>query len=430
MGRPFSPRFAVYVAIVFLILGTVQLVASLGFYLAIDRQTLRDDHARRIAEMLVVSDRVHAIVPGQTAASMSSRHLAATVAGTPSVSTPTRDPLLAGIESNILAWEPSLANRSMRLAVVGTPHGAKDLIGSIRLSDGSWLNFRSRDITSSWPIAWRAVLLTLVSTVAFLVVGLIMLSRLARPLRRLADAAEAVGQGREVIVHEEGPRDLRDLAHAMNGMQARIARLLRDQARTFEAISHDLRTPLARQKVVADLMDDRELAGLLHASVGEMDDLLSSLQAFLRAQHLSASPEPVALAAFLREILGEYGGKIVLVTRVDPIVRTFREPLTLAVLALVENAMRFADSAVVTLERNEGEWAIAIEDDGPGIPPQYFEAVLDPFFRLDEARARDTKGFGLGIPTAHGLMLRFDGKLSFATGKNGGLIARLTVPVA
>lgn len=418
-----------YVAIVFLVLGAVQLTASLIFFQVIDRQTLRDDHARRIAELLVVSDRVHTIAPSHTASGLSTRHLIVDIAARPRVRSTSTQAQLMTIKDMIVAWEPSLADRSLRLGVVDVPGGRKDLIGSVRLADGSWLNFRSRDITSMWPVALRAMVLTLAGTVACLAIGLLLLYRLAKPLRQLTRAAEAIGQGREIAIREGGPHDLRDLAHAMNGMQARISRLLKDQARTFEAISHDLRTPLSRQKVVADLIEDRELAELLYDSVAEMDDLLTSLQAFLRAQHLSAGLETIGLVTFLREVLGEFGGNVTLAAEGDPVIRTFREPVALAVRALVENAVRFGDKAVVSIEHPREGWTIVIEDDGPGIPPEYFEAILDPFFRLDEARARDTKGFGLGIPTAHRLMMRFDGKLAFATAPGGGLIARLTIPV-
>ena len=424
-------RFAVHVAMVFLILGCVQLVASLIFYQSIDRQTLRDDHARRVAELLVVSDRVHRLLPERTDAIMSTRHLTAEAGPRPSVHTVPTEGALADIAHRVIIWEPSLANRSLRLAAVKTEAGGKDLVGSIRLVDGAWLNFRSRDIASMWPVALRATVLTLATALVCLIIGVVVLHLLAKPLRRLADAAEAIGQGRAVSIHEQGPRDLRELAHAMNVMQERIARLLQDQAKAFEAISHDLRTPLSRQKVAADLIDDKELAEMIHASVAEMDDLLSSLQAFLRAQHLSASPETVELVPFLREALASFGEAVTLTPGAAPTVSTFREPLALAVFALVENAVQFGERATLAVERDkEGGWVIAIEDDGPGIPPDYFEAVLDPFFRLDEARQRHTKGFGLGIPTAHRLMMRFHGKLSFGRSAKGGLVVRLHVPAA
>ncbi|MEE4451148.1 HAMP domain-containing sensor histidine kinase [Novosphingobium resinovorum] len=428
MARPFAPRFAVYVALVFMLLGVLQLAASLVFYQSIDRQTLNEDHARRIAELLVVSDRIHAADPDLTATTMSTRHLAAAVSHAPRVAAPTTDEALARIARRIVEWEPSLGGRSLRLAMQGPPGGKCDLVGSIRLTDGHWLNFRSRDINAMWPVALRATVLTLATTVAFLAIGLVALHVLTRPLRRMSDAADAIGRGRQVVIAEGGTPDLRQLAHSMNLMQERIARLLQDQARSFEAISHDLRTPLSRQKVAAELIDDTELAGVILTSVDEMEALLASLQRFLRAQHLEAEPETLDLAELVRQVLFPYG-EHALADIPEPIIaRTFREPLALALTALVENAIQFGGEARISIDRHEGHWRIAIADSGPGIPSAYFEAILDPFFRLDPARARDTKGFGLGIPTAHRLMMRFDGQLTFAAAPGGGLVARLDVP--
>ena len=431
MPRFQYPRYAVLIACVFLGLGLVQLAGSLMFYQIIDRQTLRDDHARRVAELLVVSDRLHQIAPDQTARSMTTSHLVAEISASPRVRRRPRDEMLVDIAGRIVAWEPSLANRALRLTLVPTSRNSKDLIGSLQLADGSWLNFQSRDISTMWPVAWRAAVLTFVLTITILGAGLVVLNRLGAPLRRLTDAAGAIGHGREVAIDEShGPRDLRDLAHAMNVMQERIARLLQDQARSFEAISHDLRTPLARQKIAATFVADAEIAGIIAGSATEMDDLLTSLQNYLRAQHLDASPERLDLNTFLDDQLEMFGDEVTITGCDDAWVTTYREPLALAVHALVENAVRHAGAAQIAVERREDAWIIAIADLGPGIPQSHFEAILQPFFRLDAARQRNTKGFGLGIPTAHHLMLRFNGGLTFESPAGGGLVARLQVPVA
>lgn len=424
-----APRFTVAVAAVFVALVVVQLLASLIFYRAIDRQTLNDDHARRIAELLVVSDRTYAMTPRRVPEVMTTRYLQATVAPDPSVYPDGRDGDLAGIARRIVSWEPSLADRSLRLSRVPGTADHQDLAGSIQLTDGRWLNFRSRDISSMWPVATRAITITLAVSLVLLAVGLAALLLLSNPLRRLTAAADQIGHGREILVREEGPRDVRNLSHAMNLMQARISRLLRDQTKSFEAISHDLRTPLARQKIAAELLDDEELSKMLLDSVSEMDALLDSLQGFLRAQTLQATPEPVELAALIRNAVASFGDLSSVREQAEVTLVTYPEPVALAVKALVENAIQFGNRAYLTTERDDAHrWTIVIEDEGPGIPPEHFQDILDPFFRLDDARGRNTKGFGLGIPTAHRLMMRFDGNLKFGVSGRGGLKAVIYLP--
>lgn len=427
MARHSHPRLSFYAALLLLALGLIQLIGSLAFYQAIDRQTLREDHARRVAELLVVSDRVHALDHDRTAAIMTTRHLLATVSAAAQVPRSQDSESLDEIAAQILRWEPSLARRDLHLATVPSGHD-RDLIGSIRLRDGHWLNFRSRDISSMWPVALRATLLTVGTTLICLGLGLLALRYMTMPLRRMSEAAEAIGRGQTIAIRETGPEDLRNLARSMNEMQDRIAALLRDQAKSFEAISHDLRTPLARQQLAAELMADEEIAALVRGSADEMEAMLDSLQQFLRAQHLTAEPEWIDLDTAVPPLLDRFAGEIRFRGSGAGAIETYREPLMLSLAALIDNAARFGDSIDVRIGSDGDKWLIEIRDNGPGIPTDHFEDILAPFFRLDEARARDTKGFGLGIPMAHRLLRRFGGQLSFRNAEEGGLIARVHVP--
>ncbi len=424
-------KFAACIAALVVGLGMVQLTASLLFYQYIDRQTLRDDHARRIAELLVVGERVDVLAPSRVSPVMSTRFLAASVAKEPRVAHAGDDADLPAITREIERWEPALAGKALRLDRVRGGTGEDDLVGSIRLSDGRWLNFRSSDISSMWPVAWRAIILTIVSTTGLMLVGLLLLHRLALPLRDLANAANAIGEGQRIDIAEHGPKDLRGLARAMNMMQGRIAALLQEQAQSFEAISHDLRTPLARQKVLADLLDDQELASMLAANVDEMEALLASLQQFLRAQHLAAQPETIDLTELAEAIAGPFGSAVTVHRQPGFTTTTVVEPVAISLAVLIENALQYGHRADIRFARaQDGRATISVEDDGPGLSEDHFQAVLDPFFRLDQARARNTRGFGLGIPTAHRLMTRFQGDLSFARSSAGGLRATITAPLA
>ncbi|WP_230291532.1 ATP-binding protein [Croceicoccus sp. Ery5] len=428
--RARKPGLVAYVTILVLALGAVQLAASLTFYQAINRQTVREDHARRIAELLVVSDRIYAMKPEEAAQSMTTRFLSASVTSVPSVPIARRSSEFDEITRSILLWEPSLADRSLRVTRAAGQNGKEDLVGSIRLPDGNWMNFRSLDISSMWPVAIKAIATTLVAAACLMALALMSLHLLTRPLRRLTKAAEQIGHRHDITVSEEGPRDIQNLAHAMNHMQARISRLIRDQAKSFEAISHDLRTPLSRQKLAAELIDDAEIGAMMLTNVDEMEGLLASLQQFLRAQHMQVSPQTVDIVELIRGVIARFEDRISLRT-VGPIeYTTYAEPLTVALAALLENAVHYGSKVTVDVEDDvDGPPVIVIQDDGPGIPAANFENILDPFFRLDDARSRDTAGFGLGIPTAHRLMERFSGGLSFGASDTTGLLVRLTIPV-
>jgi two-component system osmolarity sensor histidine kinase EnvZ len=425
-----SLRLSAYAAVLVATIGGVQLIASLIFYREIDANTLREDHARRVAELLVVSERVFALQPQAVPRAMTSSHLEVALAPAPSVPRRAGSDDLKGLNAQILRWEPSLASKELHLAIVRAEKGRRDFIGSMQLADGQWLNFASQDISSMWPIALRATWMTLVTALVCLAGALLAIRVLTYPLRRMSEAARAIGGGRRVAIRETGPTDLRNLAHAMNEMQDRIAHLVEDQARSFEAIGHDLRTPLSRQKVAAELVEDTEVSAILVDSVAEMEALLDSLQQFLRAQHLRSEPETVDLAELLQALVAPMGACARLTRPAVAVAQTYREPVQRALEALIENACKYGQRAVVRLRQEEEGWLVEIEDDGPGIPAQHFGDVLEPFFRLDEARGRTTKGFGLGIPTAHRLLTRFGGGLSFGSGANGGLVVTVRIPPA
>lgn len=416
-------RLAGRAALLLLALGLVQVLASVIFYAAIDRQTIREDHARRVAELLVVGERLHQLDPAAMPAAMTTRYLQVDTAPTPTTRPGATMPAVVEIERHILRWEPTLAGRGLALGVRRATRGRHDLVGSMQLADGAWLNFRSADISSGWPIALRATVMTLLITLASIVVAIYVLRRLMQPLRQLSEAVERSGGA--LPLDESGPADVRQLARSFNDLRERVSGLESERSRSFEAISHDLRTPLGRLKLAADFVGESDIAKIVSSSADEMEAMLMSLQSFLRAQHVTGEEENVDLVALIAPMLAACGDSAGLTAPAEAMIRTYREPLTLALQPLIENALQYGTRAAVTITPRGNAWRIAIADDGSGIPDELLEQILDPFFRVDSARSRNTAGFGLGIPTAHRLIERIGGKLSFANAEGGGLVARI-----
>lgn len=406
----------------------LQVAASILFYEAIDRQTIREDHARRVAELLVVSRRLDAGASLDIAKVMSTKHLDVSVASAPTISGAVAAEETDSIKRQIIEWEPELAVRPLSLAIDRVARGREHLIGSMQLDGGGWLNFRSRDISAGWPIALRAIIMTLALTLICLLACLYVLRLLGEPLRQLTEATRRVGEGRRVEFVEKGPADLRNLSRSFNEMQERIALILADQAKAFEAISHDLRTPISRLKVASDFVEPQDIKEIVDGSTAEMDAMLTSLLGFLRAQNMTSEPEQFDLALEVRGLLAPWKDVISFEGPESAPVFTYREPLNLALRPLMENAVQYGGKVDVRIERRGDEWQVRIKDNGPGIPDDCMDQILDPFFRVDEARARDTSGFGLGIPTAHRLLQRFGGQLDFRNDPSGGLQVTVGVP--
>lgn len=411
----------------------VQLAASVAFYQAIDRQTLREDHARRIAELLVVGDRVSRLSQADLDQVMTSRYLEAEIVAAPPEA-PSQARAKTGeadaIGRYVRQWEPGLAKRPLRLWSEDQADGGRDLVGAMGLADGRWLSFRSRHFPRPWPIALRAVATTLAFSLVCVALGAYALRQLGEPLRRLAEAAGRVGEGPPLPVQVEGPTDLADLGRAFNDMQQRITGLIEDQARAMEALSHDLRTPLSRLKLASDYVEPEDMRALVSGNVDELEEMLRSLSAWLRAQHAASAAEVVDLPALIRDVIARWpklaryeGPKTLAVT-------THREPLVQALIRLVDNAVRFGGKAKVRLVADDPEGPrIEVLDQGPGLTGEVLARIYEPFFRGDAARARDTGGFGLGIPTADRLLKRFGGRLVIANREGGGVTASVWPPI-
>jgi two-component system osmolarity sensor histidine kinase EnvZ len=404
----------------------LQLAASIFFYVRIERETLREDHARRVAEFLVVSRRVHAMAArGQPDVDrvMTSRYLKADILEPGARPPATMSAEGQALRRAIVRWEPELAGAEL---VLWTPRGGKDLAGAMRLDDGRWLNFRSRDFASMWPTAVRVMWMTALFAALCLAFATLSLKALGRPLRGLAQAARDFGRGPHAPVTVEGSADLRDLGRAFNEMQDRITGLIEDQARSMEAISHDLRTPLARMQLATQFAEPQDIRALLTANVEELDEMLRSLSAFLRAQHQQSEAEAVDLAALTRGAVGALDERASYEGPDSLTVLTHRMPVEEALKRLLDNAVRHGGGARVTLDPAGPR--IVIHDQGAGMSPEDLEQIYRPFFRADPARARNTGGFGLGVPTAARLLTRFGGDLQISNAPSGGLLVTITPP--
>ncbi len=95
---------------------------------------------------------------------------------------------------------------------------------------------------------------------------------------------------------------------------------------------------------------------------------------------------------------------------------------------LLDNALKFGHSAVIEIDEDERQVAIRIMDNGPGIPEAELGAVLQPFYRVETSRNRETGGTGLGLAIAAQLTAQLDGKLHLANRAEGGLAVSVTLP--
>ncbi|WP_227470317.1 ATP-binding protein [Massilia sp. YMA4] len=256
-----------------------------------------------------------------------------------------------------------------------------------------------------------------------------------RPLARLAQAAEALSPARATApVPEEGPAEVAQAARSFNAMQARIARHLQERTRMLAAIAHDLQTPVTRMRLRTELMDDETERDRWQADLAAMQALIKEGIAYARSAHAAAEPavrfDPDALLDAVVADYADAGRAVSLRGTVGQPLVSRPQALRRIVTNLVDNALKFAGAADIVAGLTEGGVTIAVLDRGPGIPAGQLDAVLQPFYRLEDSRNAETGGSGLGLAIAQELAEGIGAVLTLSNRAEGGLRAQVTLPPA
>lgn len=429
MARRSAGLLGRILAILFLAIG-FEFAASTFLYERAEILRMQDEEAHRVGEHVAIAYQFLASRPPAerpaAAARLSSRGV--TLRWRPGRHEPPAiAPSLNGMRDQIIRWEPLLASAQMKL-YLHSPGRQGFVKGSLRLPDGSTLIFTTPQPVDAWSLTLNRVLLALIPAIALVVIAALMIRRTLRPMDALVQAAGVIGRGGEMQVPVRGSSEVRRLIRAFNDMQGRIHQLIADRTQALAAVGHDLRTPMARLQLRTEQVADPELRAGIQADADEMEQMLDSLLAFLRGE---GDPEPrrmVDAAVLVRTLIEERQdlGEDVVYAGPDHLERMVR-PLALrrALGNLVENAIRYGGSAAVTLGQEEGALVLHVDDQGPGIPDGDIARAMEPFVRLDAARARNTKGLGLGLAIVGRVVAAEGGTLALSNRLEGGLRAEI-----
>jgi signal transduction histidine kinase len=316
----------------------------------------------------------------------------------------------------------------------GAPNGRSSPLAfsiAIQLSNGSWLNYERTQIE---PLRWwRDLPFSLaVSTIPALVVVAIFVGWTTRPVRALARAAERIGRGEKTDpLPISGPSEIQETTAAFNAMQDRLTRFVRDRTRMIAAISHDFRTPITSLRLRTELIEDEELKVAMARTLDEMRDMVQATLSFASESATDEQTRLIDLVALVEAVADDevtLGHKVEVTTPERLPYRCRPISLKRAIVNLTGNAIRFGERARVTLTKEPSSIRIAIDDDGPGIPPEQLEEVFEPFTRLDSSRNKETGGVGLGLAIARSCVRAHGGDVVLTNLPQHGLRASILLP--
>jgi signal transduction histidine kinase len=311
---------------------------------------------------------------------------------------------------------------------------AFSFVSQVRLHDGTLVTFDSRHSqeTASWP--YRLLLSLVVLLAAVVVLSLVAVRWATRPLNALADAAEELGQNIErPPLQESGPVEVVRAAHAFNTMQSRLKAYLHERTGVLAAMSHDLKTPVTRLRLRAELLTDPQLRLKFTKDLEDMESMVAAALDFLHGFEAGESSRPVDMMALLESLqadMVEMGSQVSIEGKSVKPYDGKPAALKRCLANLIENAIKYGKSALIKIDDNDERLEIRIQDEGLGIPAAELERVFDPFYRLEGSRSRETGGTGLGLTIAKSIAEGHGGRLNLQNRNGGGLEARLTLPRA
>lgn len=295
-----------------------------------------------------------------------------------------------------------------------------------------WLGSPLSKLKGAFP--WNYITQLIVVIILTMIASWIIARRVKRPLQQLELAAIKLGQGQlPEPLKVQGPKELRVMSETFNKMAQDVERLAEDRNLLMAGISHDLRTPLARLRVAAEMLGkepDPQLTQGMVQDIEDMDSIIGQFLTFVR----DGTDEPTQagklndLIIHLAERYARAGKTIELDLMQLPESEFKPVAMQRMLMNLIDNAWYYGKQGVaVTSKIENGQIVITVVDRGPGIPLGELGYLCQPFTRRESSRS-NSSGAGLGLAIVQRIVQWHHGKFSLSNRKGGGLEAYVAFP--
>ena len=300
--------------------------------------------------------------------------------------------------------------------------------------DNYWLQADSSRIEPMTGRTWFVwVGIALIATM----LGSVIIARLInQPLKELSFAASRIREGEYDSVLDESmiTREIREVNQGFNRMARELAKVEEDRAVMLAGISHDLRTPLARLRLEAEMsVVDEEAKRNIASDIDQLDAIIDKFMDYARPGEVELVPVNVSSVVDKAIIQFRDTKRIRIAAKlpIDTRVMADETELSRVLTNLFENARRYGRNTYTGVTNVEvsytrsGAWVIlSVRDHGPGVAPEKLPQLTTPFFRGDAARTAAT-GAGLGLAIVDKALTRMGGELELGNAQGGGLVAHI-----
>ena len=258
-----------------------------------------------------------------------------------------------------------------------------------------------------------------------------LVRQLNRPLKRLELAALRVAKGQHATMLEtrRGPSEIRAVNAAFNQMTYDIQQAAKDRVVMLAGISHDLRTPLTRLRLTAEMMSDADLAEGMILDIQDMDEILEQFISFMR-DGSDEVLELIDINHILSEVTAQFASQTHIEFHPEPLPDVLIKRLAIKRMIgnLVNNALRYGQAPIVlSAMQARQHLVIKVRDHGHGVVESQIPDLLQPFVRGDAART--TQGTGLGLAIVSRIVKIHKGTLDIRNHPDGGLEVSVCLPL-
>ncbi|KYQ85228.1 histidine kinase [Acinetobacter sp. NRRL B-65365] len=294
--------------------------------------------------------------------------------------------------------------------------------------DGNWVREPLKTYTN-YSVELIAGWLFGVPIVSSIII-LILVRQMNRPLRRLQNTANNYSKTGKApyLDTNHGPLEIRQVNQAFNHMVYTLEQTERDRQIMLAGISHDLRTPLTRIRLTAEMLPDEFFREGLIYDVDDMDAILNQFISYMR----DGSDEELTetnLNSLLQELVVQFKPlDIRFEVQELPIIAARSLSLKRLIANLINNAKRYgAEPIELSASHVDDHILITVADHGEGIPPDQVEELMQPFVRGNSART--IQGSGLGLAIVKRIVDIHQGQINIRNREQGGLEVVISLPI-
>ena len=294
--------------------------------------------------------------------------------------------------------------------------------------DGGVLEFRANKKRIYSSTTYIFILWMIGASIILFIVALLFLKNQIKPIRKLAIAVDRFGKGKNIKDFKpSGAKEVRRVANAFKIMKERIENSITQRNKMFSSISHDIRTILTRMKLNLELHKLNKSG--LKKDLVEMEEMVEEYLKYAKGEE-KEKIQKINIVSLLNLIKKRYSKKNIYFKNNKKINISVRpNSIKRCINNLLSNSLKFSKNIEITCSRKNTYVEIIIDDDGPGIPKKERSKVLQPFYRVESSRNRDTGGIGLGITIATDIINNHGGNFFLEKSPLDGLRTRIYLPI-